>query len=335
MKALILFSGGLDSILATKLMIEQNVEAEAVHFQNPFCACSKTGECCIIAANTAHSIGVPFHNVGLEEDYLEIIKKPYHGYGKNMNPCIDCRIHQFNKAKALSEKIGASFIVTGEVLYERPMSQRRDVMEMIERVTGLQGRVLRPLSAKKLPETMPEKEGVVKREGLLGIQGRGRKVQMALAKKFGVEKYPTPSGGCLLTYAGFSDKVRDLIRHHQLTMEQVGLLKLGRHFRLSDKAKLIVGRNKAENELLLSTGTEGAVFLTAKGLPGPIAMLSLDPSGPYLEKAASIVAFYVNKVKDGNPIIVEHWIGRNGTKTPLLAKKASKNGIEALRITKS
>ena len=195
-KALALFSGGLDSILAVKLMLSQGVDVVAVNFVSAFSSYAKDDRG---AAEAAKQLGVPLKVVELGDDYLKMIREPKHGYGKNMNPCVDCRIFILKKAKKVAEEIGADFIFTGEVLDERPMSQHRGALKLVEEESGLKGKILRPLSAKLLPETVIEKKGLVDREKLLGIRGRSRKPQLKLAKEFNIKSYPSPAGGCLLT----------------------------------------------------------------------------------------------------------------------------------------
>lgn len=334
MKALSLLSGGLDSVLASKFIIEQNIEVEAVYFHNPFCDCSLANSSCKVSQKAADFLKIPFHQVELKEEYLDMVRNPQYGYGKNINPCIDCRILQFKTAKELMKRLGAAFIVTGEVLNERPMSQRKRIIEMMDKTAGLEGLILRPLSAKRLKETCPEKEGLVDRERLLDIEGRSRKIQMELAARFGIEEYPTPSGGCLLTYSGFSDKVRDLIRHNQLTLGQVRLLKLGRHFRLTDTIKFIIGRDKEENRRLLEYKDIGAVFLKAKDFPGPIGFMLGGVTKASLELAGSILAYYINKADSNQKLRIDYW--QNGARAAdsMMVSKIAVFSLDKLRITR-
>lgn len=333
MKAITLFSGGLDSILATKLMIEQGIDLEAVYFHSPLCDCERPNSSCVAAKKAADLLNIPFHKIELRQEFLDIVRNPSHGYGKNINPCIDCRILQFKKAKALMDKFGASFIVTGEVVGERPMSQKKHTIDMIEKTADLKGLVLRPLSAKLFDETLPEKEGIVDREKLFDIQGRSRKRQMELAKKFRIEEYPAPAGGCLLTNAGFSDKVRDLIRHRQLTLEYVKFLKAGRHFRLSDEVKLIMGRDEKENDRILALGNKETVFLKATDLPGPIGMLTPAGAEAPQELAASIIAYYINKAADDESIDIEFWRNNSEPHKTIATKKVAEPTLVKFRVT--
>lgn len=333
-KALSLLSGGLDSILATKLIISQGIDVEALYFHNPFCDCARANSSCKVSEKAADFLKIPFHKVELKQEYLEIIRNPEHGYGKNINPCIDCRILQLKRAKALLKKFKASFLITGEVVNERPMSQRKAAIEMIEKEAGVEGLVLRPLSAKILKKTLPEKEAIIDRERLLDIEGRSRKRQMELAKKFGIEEYPTPSGGCLLTYSGFSYKVRDLIKYDQLNMEQAGLLKIGRHFRLDDKTKLIVGRDETENNKLIAMCANKAVYLKVKDFAGPVGALLSGDGKEGIEQAASILAHYINKAADTQKLSIEYRQGDSGETNGIIVQKAPKQLMDKLRITK-
>jgi len=224
MKAIALLSGGLDSTLAARVVIDQGIELEALNFMTVFCNCTNKGETCLASQKAVDALGIPLKVFNVSEEYLNVVKGPKHGYGRNMNPCIDCRIFMLKRAKAYMEGSGASFLVTGEVLGQRPMSQRRDAMRLIEKEGGLDGLILRPLSAKFLPPTIPEKEGWVDREKLLAIQGRSRKPQIRLAEAFGIRDYPCPAGGCLLTDPQFAKRMKDLIVHNpDFTLNDVHL----------------------------------------------------------------------------------------------------------------
>ncbi|MDH5788417.1 MAG: hypothetical protein OEZ40_09030, partial [Candidatus Bathyarchaeota archaeon] len=246
LKALGLLSGGLDSTLAVKLILDQSIEVETINFVTPFCLCKKGG---CGAPEVAKKFNVPLKIMSTGNDYLKIVRTPKHGYGRNMNPCIDCRIFMLKKAKKHAKEVNASFIFTGEVIGERPMSQHRKALKLIEKEAGLEGKILRPLSARLLPETEAEKKGWVNRETFMDIRGRSRKKQIALARKFAVADYPCPAGGCLLTYKEFADKLRDLFEYKKrISLKDVQLLKSGRHFRYG-KNKIVVGRNESENQI--------------------------------------------------------------------------------------
>ncbi len=242
MKALGLLSGGLDSTLAVKLILERGIEVEAINFVTPFCLCRKSG---CGASEAAKTFKIPLKVVSAGVDYLRVVRNPRFGYGKNMNPCVDCRIFMLKKAKRYAEEIGAKFIFTGEVLGQRPMSQHRGALDLIEKEAGLKGKILRPLSAKLLPKTEAEEKGLVDGEALMDISGRSRKRQIELTRQFNIEKYPCAAGGCLLTDREFAIKLKDLFDHKKrVTVKEVNLLKVGRHFRFG-KNKIIVGRNES------------------------------------------------------------------------------------------
>ncbi len=299
-KGLMLFSGGLDSILALRLMLEMGVEMEAVHFSSPFCRCVPGGSSCADGVSTAARMGVKLHNLAMKEDFLEVIKHPPHGYGSGMNPCIDCRILMFSRARELMKKIGADFIVTGEVLGERPMSQRMGAMKLIEEESGLQGLIVRPLCAKLMPPSIPEKEGWVDRNKLLAIRGRRRKPQMELAERLGINDYPCPAGGCLLTDPAFAARLRDLIRNHpDCTINDVLLIMVGRYFRLSPSAMAVVGRNHAENLRLKSLRKEGDAFLEAVDVNGPVTVVRGEIEDAVLQTAAGLTVRYGQAAKRG------------------------------------
>jgi tRNA-uridine 2-sulfurtransferase len=305
-KAIVLMSGGLDSTLAAKLLQEQGVEVLGVNFSTGFCvsdhkrATAKPDEdpkkMRHEGLRAGADLGVPVEIVDLREDYLEVVFNPKHGYGANMNPCIDCRAHMLKKAKAIMEREGADFIATGEVLGQRPMSQRKDTMRIIEKDSGLEGRLLRPLSAKRLKPTQAEQSGLVDREKLLGLQGRGRRKQMDLIESRGITDYPLPAGGCcFLTDEAYARKFRDKMVHRgkeRIGWEDVSLLKLGRHFRLAPTLKLIVGRNEHENDFL-ERFAAGRVRLEARDAQGPLALTDESLPNPEQERlCAAIVARY-------------------------------------------
>jgi tRNA U34 2-thiouridine synthase MnmA/TrmU len=298
MKAIILLSGGLDSTLAAELMSREGLELLAVNFKTPFCLCDRHSSnlgCGSNARRVAEAIGIDLKVINAAKDFLEVLKKPAHGYGANMNPCIDCRILFFRKSKELMEEVGASFIITGEVLGQRPMSQFRRQMNIIEREAGLEGLVLRPLSAKLLAPTIPEKNGWISRERMLDIAGRSRKPQMALAKDLGINDYPCAAGGCLLTDPEFANRIRDLIKHDELDMQNIDLLKAGRYFRLSPSAKLIVGRNENENKMLTMLAKEGDYLFGPATINGPMAVGKGAFTADLQEVACRIVARYSDR----------------------------------------
>ena len=242
-KAISLLSGGLDSILATELILKQGIEVIAFNLRTPFCIPKKDGTS--EANEAANQLKVPLKVVCVGKDYLQMLRNPKYGYGKNMNPCIDCKIFMIKKAKKYAKEVGADFLFTGEVLGERPKSQHGPALKIIEEEAGLKDKLLRPLSARLLRETEVEKKGLVDRAKLYNIQGRSRKPQFQLAAEFGITSFPAPAGGCLLTCEEYSKKLRDLFANKKrISIAEVALLKVGRHFRLSNN-KIIVGRNEA------------------------------------------------------------------------------------------
>jgi len=330
-KAIALLSGGLDSILAIRLLQEQGIEIEAVNFYIDFAACIPKigGE--DAAKKAARLLNVPLTVVDITPEYLEMFKNPKHGYGANINPCIDCKIFMLKKAKAMMAERGASFLVTGEVLGERPMSQRRDALNIIERDAGVRGILLRPLTAKTLPPTIPEQEGVVDREKLLDITGRSRKPQIELAAKFGITEYPNPAGGCLLTDPGFTDRVKDLVKHDALDIENLKLLKCGRHFRLSPKTKLVVGRDDRDNDLVMAEAKEGDVSLRLSDYPSPFCLLRGDTDEDTIREAARVVAYHT-KFRDRESLRVDYWRENPPERKTISVKPASLEEITKMRI---
>lgn len=274
MKAIALVSGGLDSTLAVRLLKEQGIEIIILNFKTPFCLCDRktSSGCGNFARKVADSLDIEFRVVNVTNEFFDILKNPRYGYGSNMNPCIDCRILFLRKAKEFMQRVGARFIITGEVLGQRPMSQHKQALKLIERESGLEGLVLRPLSAKLLEETLPEREGWIDRDKLLSLSGRTRKPQMELAKTLEIKDYPCAAGGCLLTDPGFAKRVKDLIAYGELNLNNVELLKTGRHFRLSRSTKLIVGRDERENSRLLDLAKENDYLFSPSDIKGPASL---------------------------------------------------------------
>ncbi|MCM8795693.1 MAG: 7-cyano-7-deazaguanine synthase [Candidatus Omnitrophica bacterium] len=294
MKAVALISGGLDSALAAKLIKDEGIEIIGLNFKTPFCLCDKRGSsgCLNRAQQIAHNLGIELKVVGITNEFFRIIENPKHGYGSNMNPCIDCRILKFSKAREFMQVVGASFIITGEVLGQRPMSQHRQALKVIDKESQLEGLVLRPLSAKLLPKTIPEEKGWVVRDRLLDFSGRTRKPQIELAKRLKIKDYSCPAGGCLLTDPSFCRRLKDLIYHEGLNLNHVELLKLGRHFRLTPKTKLVVGRNRDENLRLVELRQENdALFMPLK-ISGPTALTRGPLNRDLVKLSASIVSRY-------------------------------------------
>ncbi|MCX7918057.1 MAG: hypothetical protein N3A72_00325 [bacterium] len=297
-KAILLLSGGLDSSLALHLMAKQGIELTVLHFTTIFCTCDKKGAGCgANAYTTCQQLGLPLKIIDMTAEYIPIIRNPKHGYGSGMNPCVDCRILMFSKAKTIMEELGASFIITGEVLAQRPMSQMRHTLELIERESGLQGKILRPLSAQHFPPTDAEKQGLVDRNQLLAFSGRTRKPQIELAAQLGLTEFPCAAGGCLLTDKSFAARLRDLFNHNIDNLNDIKLLKYGRHFRLSPSIKLIVGRNQTDNEQIqrLTLPTDEVFEVLGTGSPFSVLRFYNDITenrNGTIELAASICARY-------------------------------------------
>ncbi|MEW6110258.1 MAG: hypothetical protein AB1632_13995 [Nitrospirota bacterium] len=272
-KAIALYSGGLDSTLAILTVLKQGIEVKAVTFLTHFgCDISDRSSCSKNPFSAAEKFGFEVKLCHLSEKFIDIVKNPKFGHGRNMNPCVDCRILMLKEAGEFMRMTGAGFIITGEVLGQRPMSQRRDALDIIDREAGLKGHVLRPLSAKLLKPTVAEEKGIIKRELLHEFTGRSRKPQIALAKEFGLTDYPSPAGGCLLTEPNYSYRLRELLEHDtNPSITDLNLLRTGRHFRFSQGCKVIVGRNKAENEALLALSNDNIIkeFISKAPSPSP------------------------------------------------------------------
>ncbi len=286
MKALCVFSGGLDSMLAAKLVRDQGIDVLALFFETPFFSSIK-------AKKSARYMSLPFKVVDITKRHLEVVKHPRHGYGGHMNPCIDCHALMFRIAGEMLEQEKAVFVLTGEVLGQRPMSQNKKSLSLIAAESAIGGLLLRPLSAKLLPNTIPEEEGWVKRDLLMNFQGRSRKPQMELANKLNIKEYPSPGGGCLLTESVFSRRLADLFSSRSNPdIREIELLKLGRHFRIEPYSKLVVGRNKRENEAIRTLSKDSDLLLSSTSIPGPVALVSDGCSQKSLELSAAITAAY-------------------------------------------
>ena len=286
MKALCVFSGGLDSMLAAELIRTQDIHVLGLFFETPFFSSKK-------ATQSARSMDLPLKVVNITERHLEVVKAPKHGYGGNMNPCIDCHALMFRIAAEMLENEGASFVLTGEVLGQRPMSQNRKALNQVAFESGLDGLLLRPLSAKHLAPTIPEEKEWVKRDLLMDFQGRSRKPQMELARDLSINEYPSPAGGCILTEKVFSRRLKDLFSlRKEVDKGEIELLKLGRHFRIAPHAKLVVGRNSIENAAIQDLCGHEHMLLKTVSAPGPTALISGELSEASVELAARIVAAY-------------------------------------------
>jgi len=289
-KAIALLSGGLDSILAARIIADQGIEVTGIYFSSPFWSNEEKEKIFIKEVEEQNNFKIIIKQVG--DEYLEIVKNPLHGWGKNINPCIDCKIFMLKKAKEMMESSGANFIVTGEVIGQRPMSQHKGALNLILKETGLDGLLVRPLCAKNLPATIPEDKGWIERVKLYDAAGRSRKVQFMLAKKFKIDKFTSPAGGCLLTEKKFAPKLMDLFKHNENpTMHDVELLKYGRHFRYKNN-KIIVGRNKIENNILQIKKNNNDYEFEVPDCGSPVTILQGDKNNDSIILSAQLTALY-------------------------------------------
>jgi hypothetical protein len=322
-KALCVFSGGLDSMLAAELIRRQGVDVVGLFFETPFFTAEK-------ALKSAGHIRLPLEVLDISARHLEVVKRPKHGYGARLNPCIDCHALMFRVAGEMLPVYGAAFVFTGEVLGQRPLSQTRGAMNLVARESGLGSLLLRPLSAGRLPPSLPEERGWVSRDRLLDLQGRSRKPQMALAKDFGIEEFPSPAGGCLLTEKAFSDRMKDLLAScPNPELRQIRLLKLGRHFRIGPQTKAIVGRDRMENEGLRALYDKGDLVLTPAEVPGPTVLLVGRFSQEALDLAAKLTAAYSDAPK-GRPTPIR--VLAAGDERILKVEVLDKGGMSAFLI---
>lgn len=316
-KALALFSGGLDSMLAAKLVSMQNIDVVCLTFTTPFFGARKA------RAASSH-VNLPLVVQDITPEHLDMLKSPRYGYGKNMNPCIDCHTLMLKIAGRKMEETGSDFIITGEVLGQRPMSQNKQSLCVVAKNSGYSDYILRPLSAKLLDPVKAERENLIDRNQLLSIQGRGRKDQMKLAVEFGITDYAPPAGGCLLTDPVFSRRLRDLFSSQDdKSIRDIELLKYGRHFRTEDNSKIIVGRNNADNEALKKLAADDDMILNMARYPGPLVLV---PYGEADEKiAASLCVRYSDAPDEGeSEVIFQH---KNNSKS-IISEAASKEYCE-------
>jgi tRNA-specific 2-thiouridylase len=331
-KAVALFSGGLDSTLAILTMLKQGIDVKAIKFRTPFDCCSYGKSLCSGSSfSVAKGFGFEVELCHLSDKFIEIVKNPRFGYGRNMNPCIDCRILMLKEAKVFLNMSGADFIITGEVLGQRPMSQRKDTFYLIDREAGVTDCVLRPLSAKLLKPASPEAEGIVNRKMLYGFSGRSRKPQIALAKALGLTDYPAPAGGCLLTEPNYSYRLKDLLTHNpDPDIRDINLLRIGRHFRFSPSCKIIVGRSNAENETIRSVSMNDCL-LEVEGCGSPTTLVSGEINDEAIKVAASICARYSDAK---NFSLVDVAVFKRGGSIRLKVQPADTNLLENYRIEK-
>jgi len=297
-RALALFSGGLDSMLAIKLIKDQGVDVTALFIDTGFGSTKDNRD---ILKKRADIVGADFEIVDVRDGFIkDILFTPKYGYGKNFNPCIDCHANMIRVAKALLPKFDAHFVITGEVLAQRPMSQRKDALLQVKKLAEdlEENLLLRPLSAKLLEPTKPEIEGWIDREKLLDISGRNREVQLRLAKEYGFEDYESPGGGCLLTDERFSNKLRDFVKYEKLEVDDIELLKVGRHLRINDKVKLIIGRNQEENQKIKDVINRKMELIDVLDLPSPISCISKGATKEDKELAAKIILTFTKAKSD-------------------------------------
>jgi tRNA-specific 2-thiouridylase len=331
-KAVALLSGGLDSSLAVRMMLEEGIDIEAVAVKTPFCDFDCGKGCGQRVKEVADELGIKLKTVYFGEEYLRMLKNPKYGYGSGMNPCIDCRGMMYSAAKEHMKKINADFVITGEVLFQRPMSQNNRALHIIEKETGMECKVLRPLSAKHLPPTDAENLGLIKRENMGDIKGRSRKGQLTMAKHFGMSDPPNAAGGCLLTDPSFSKRVKDILDHCDdiPTLNDIELLKVGRHFRITHDAKLVVGRNKDENEVIKALVADGDAIIEVKEHVGPTCILRCKSCNDSLiMKCAAIAARYSDAPRHD---LCKVTITVNGDKKEVVVMPAEVGTIEMMRI---
>jgi tRNA-specific 2-thiouridylase len=330
--ALALMSGGLDSQLAARILLEQGVRVVALNFESVF-SHARGGPGVPDAAQACRALGIPLETMAFSAELIPLVKDPPHGYGQHMNPCIDCRIAQFRIAKAHMETIGAHFLATGEVVGQRPMSQRRDAIRQIDRAAGVEGLVLRPLSAKLLEPTLAETRGWVEREKLYAISGRSRKAQLELAERFAITDYPQAAGGCLLTDESFAKRARELIeRKPDAGEHDFDLLRVGRHFRLPSGAKAIVGRDQVENERLRELARVGDVICDRDDTVGPIVLLCDATTEQDVSLAAALCVSHSKLVDAPHGYVLYHRHGSGEGVTRVQAAPLDRATVDTLRV---
>jgi len=320
MKAIALFSGGLDSTLAMKLIIDQGIDVVAVNINTGFGSTKSRLE---HMQSMCDQVGAELRVVDIQSEYLQdVLFDPKHGYGKNFNPCIDCHAKMFAVAKRIMEAEGASFLLSGEVMGQRPMSQNKDALQTVLNESNCDGLLLRPMSALRLAPTIAEEKGWVDREKLEGITGRSRDRQLELAKEIGLADFESPGGGCLLTDENFGKKMFDFIKYDKFEVKDVPVMKFGRHFRLEGGAKLVIGRDKEENQYLQDIDNDKYYHIKTVGLPGPHALLSKSASQEDKDLSASAVLTYCKTSVDNSYTL--SYDGEEVTSSPFSSREAMK-----------
>lgn len=321
-RALSLLSGGLDSILAVKILEEQGIEVVGVTFVSPFFGAEK-------ARHGAEKLGIELRVVDVTDEIMELVRRPRHGLGRQMNPCIDCHSLMVREAGRIMEREGFDFVATGEVLGERPMSQNRQSLDKVADSSGFGDRLLRPLSAKLLAPTRPEIEGTVDRERLLDIRGRSRRPQMALAKRYGITDYVQPAGGCLLTDPAFAARLRELLKMEpDATARDARLLSMGRHFRLPSGAKAIVGRDAKDNARIVGAAERCDALVISDRTPGPAVLVVHSAAECDIDTAARLCASY----SDGRGARIDMALRRGGAETRISAVQKDRAEFDSMRI---
>ncbi len=320
MKAIALFSGGLDSTLAMKLIIDQGIEVLTVNINTGF---GSTKDRLEHMQSMCDQVGAELRIIDIQSEFLQdVLFDPKHGYGKNFNPCIDCHAKMFAVEKRIMEHEGASFLLSGEVMGQRPMSQNKDALQTVLNESNCDGLLLRPMSALRLAPTIAEEKGWVDREKLEGITGRSRDRQLALAKEIGLDDFESPGGGCLLTDENFGKKMFDFIKHDKFEVKDIPVMKFGRHFRLEGGAKLVIGRNREENEHLQNIDNDKYYHIKTVGLPGPHALLSKNATEEDRELSASAILTYCKTSVDNSYTL--SYDGEEVTASPFTSREAMK-----------
>jgi tRNA U34 2-thiouridine synthase MnmA/TrmU len=315
-KAVVLYSGGLDSRLALEIIKEWGIAAYPLHILHK-----------LLSSPQIHMVE-GLKTIDVTEEFAQIVQEPEYGYGKNLNPCIDCRIMMLKKAKEYMEELNADFVVTGEVLDQRQMSQRLDTLMLIEKKAGLEGMVVRPLSGGLLPPTIPENKGLIEHKKLLTIRGRSRRLSLDIAKNMEITEYLSPSGGCLLTDPGFCRRLADVLRFHEkIGAVDIELMKIGRHFRIAPDAKLVVGRNEDENKRIEELAENSKILFYVPDTGSPNAILLGDKK--YIKTAAAITARYSDKKKESE---VEVHYKQKGKIDKIKVKPIDDVGLSEWRI---
>ena len=295
-KAIALFSGGLDSTLAMKIIIDQGIDVIACNINTGF---GSTKDRYAHMKSMCDQVGAELRIIDIQSEYLrDVLFDPKYGYGKNFNPCIDCHAKMFEVAKRIMTHEGASFLISGEVLGQRPMSQNKEALQKVLDESNCDGLLLRPMSAKLLAPTLAEQNGLVDREKLEGIAGRNRERQFALATEFGLKDFESPGGGCLLTDESFAKKMRDFLAYDSFDIEDIVVIKYGRHMRLPENAKLVVGRNQIDNEHMKNVKSQKYLHVSVAPMAGPYALISKSATEDEKKLAAKIILTYCKTSPD-------------------------------------